>query len=96
MTIDELRDVICKACTDYLCDAEWTPAILRHFSGYLFFTLLRDQKLPVTDASVNLRLDGLSVLVRYKCEKPETEVELFYEVKRGGTGFIARLIGLGK
>jgi hypothetical protein len=95
MCEDELRKVVLKACDDYLKDAEWKPDILRYFSGYLFFTLLRDNKIPVTEVSANIRLDGLSVLIRHKGTEPINEVEWFYEIKRGGTSFIVTLIGAG-
>jgi hypothetical protein len=90
-----LRTLVAKACDDYLKDSEWKPDILRYFSGYLFFTLLRDNKIPVTEVSANIRLDGLSVLIRHKGPEPINEVEWFYEIKQGGTSFIVTLIGAG-
>ena len=95
MSESELRETIVEAFNDYFKDTEWKPDLLRHFSGHLFFFLLRIKKIPVTHVSVNLRFDGLSALIRFEGEKTKTEVEFFYEVKRAGTGFVARLIGGG-
>lgn len=95
----ELRKVVIKACDDYLRDIEWKPDILRHFSGYLFFTLLRDHRIPVNEVSVNLHLDGLAaIIVLYGGIEKKTALTWVYEIKREGTGFVVTQIydGMGE
>jgi hypothetical protein len=86
----ELRRVVIKACDNYLRDIEWKPDILRHFSGYLFFTLLRDYRTPVNEVSVNLHLDGLAaIIVLYGGIEKKNALTWVYEIKKEGTGFVA-------
>lgn len=95
MTETEIRVAVMEACGNYLKDAPHEPNLLRHFSGYLFFNLLRDKNCPVTDVSVGVFLDGLMIIVKQQGSKKGSESTCVYEAVRANNKFETRLMSIG-